>query len=269
MWGIFKNTANTDNEMGFLDHLEELRWHIVRSLVWLVIAMIVVFLSKNFIFDVLIFGPTKDSFITYRLFCELSESTCLSPKAMEVITKDLGEQFISHFKVSFWLGLVLAFPFIFREFWKFLKPGLLATEKKVSRGVVLVCSLLFMLGVSFGYFVVSPVAVTFLSNYSVSQDIANTLTLTSLVTYMTMFTIPTGVVFELPIVVYFLSKIGLLYPDTMRKYRKHAFIVILLLAAIITPPDVVTQFLIGIPLYFLYEVSIVVCKRVTRKNAAE
>ncbi len=264
--GLFGKKKNepgqSEAEMGFLDHLEELRWHIIRALIWVLGAAVVVFFLKGLVFDTLIFGPTREEFGTYKFFCDKIGLICFGPNNLRIITKELGEQFLCHIKVSFWLGLVVSFPLVFREFWKFVKPGLYKNEKKVTRGVVFICSLLFIAGVLFGYFVVAPFAVTFLSNYAVSMDVENTLTLNSLVSYMTMFTIPTGVVFELPIVVYFLAKLGVIYPSTMKSYRKHAIIAILVLAAVITPPDVVTQFLIGIPLYILYEISIIICGRV-------
>ena len=254
------------NEMTFLEHLEALRWHIIRSLAAIVLVGIGVFLAKGFVFGKVILGPTEQSFLTYRFICGLSETMCFYPQGLEIITRDLAEQFLSHIKVSIWIGLVVAFPYVFWEFWRFVKPGLYDNERKVSRGVVFVCSMLFITGVLFGYFVIAPFAVTFLSTYSVSENVLNTTTLTSLVNSMTMFTIPTGIIFELPIVVYFLSKLGIVTANGMKKYRKHAAVVILIMAAIITPPDVITQFLIGIPLYFLFEVSIVIAARVEKKQ---
>ncbi len=173
-------------------------------------------------------------------------------------------------KVSAWLGLIVAFPYVFWEFWRFTKPGLYAKERKAARGIVLICSLLFLFGVLFGYFIISPFAITFLSSYSVSDKIANTTTLSTLVNAMTMFTIPTGLVFELPIVIYFLAKIGLVSAAFLKQYRRHSIVVCLLLAAIITPPDVISQFLVGIPLYGLYEAGIIIARRVEKqKKAAE
>jgi sec-independent protein translocase protein TatC len=264
-----KKPAKRANEMSFLEHLEALRWHILRSLAAIVVVAVGVFIAKDIIFDKIILGPTFDSFPTYRLICGLSEALCFYPSDLEIITRDIGEQFISHIKVSLWLGLIVSFPYVFFEFWQFVKPGLYDKEKKAARGIVFICSVLFLSGVLFGYFVISPFAVTFLSGYSVSNSILNTTTLSSLVNSMTMFTLPTGMIFELPIVVYFLAKVGLVTPEFMRTYRKHAFVVILLLSAIITPPDVITQFLIGFPLYLLYEASIIIAKRVTAKLELE
>ena len=258
------NNAVDQKEMSFLDHLEELRWHLVRSIVAIVVVAIAMFVMGQVLFEKVILAPKSSDFITYRLICQLSETLCFYPPEFDLITRELGEQFIVHLKVSVLLGIVVAFPYIFWEIWRFVKPGLYDKERKAARGIVLICSCLFLMGVSFGYFIISPFAVTFLAGYNVGAVSAPTLA--SFVNYMTMFTVPTGLVFELPIVVYFLSKIGLVYPDFMRRYRRHAFILILILAAIITPPDVVTQFLIGVPLYFLYEISIVISKRVHAKN---
>ena len=254
-----------DKEMSFLEHLEELRWHIIRSILAIVVIGIATFLAKELVFDGIIFAPKKDSFLTYRLFCSLSEATCFGPPEFDLITREMGEQFFTHIKVSFWLGLIVSFPYLFWEFWRFIRPGLYPNERKAARGIVAVCSFLFLLGVLFGYYVISPFAISWLAGYVVGTEAINAPTLASYVNYMTMFTIPTGLLFELPIFVYFFSKVGLITPKDMRKYRKHSIIVILLLAAIITPPDVVTQFLIGIPIFILYEISIYISARAEKK----
>ncbi len=253
------------DEMTFLEHLEALRWHIIRALVAIVVVGIGVFLAKHTVFDKIILGPVDPSFPTYRWFCSMGERFCFYPKDLVIITRDISEQFLSHIKVSIWLGLIVAFPYVFWEFWRFIKPGLYDKERRAARGVVGICSSLFLTGVLFGYFVISPFAITFLSGYSVSDKIENTTTLSTLVNSMTMFTIPTGLVFELPIVMFFLAKVGLISASYLRRYRRHALIIILLVASIITPPDVITQFLIGIPLYMLFEISILVVQRVEKK----
>lgn len=257
-----------DSEMSFLDHLEELRWHLVRSIVAILVCAIVVFMAKNFVFKEVIFGPRYEDFPTYRFLCGLSDFLCLEPPLFNLITRELGEQFIVHMKVSFILGLIISFPYIFWEIWRFIKPGLYEKEQKAARGIVFVCSFLFFLGVAFGYYIISPFAITFLAGYEIEGAIASP-TLASYVNYMTMFTLPTGLVFELPIVVYFFSKIGLLTPDFMKAYRRQAFVLILILASIITPPDVMTQLLISVPLYFLYEISIYISKRVVKNLEKE
>lgn len=251
--------------MSFLDHLEELRWHIIRAVAALIICAIVVFLFKTFVFEQIIFAPKHDDFVTYQFFCSLSDAMCFGPPEFNLITRELGEQFFVHIKVSLWLGFIIASPYVFWEVWRFVKPGLYDTEKRAARGLVLTCSLLFLLGVAFGYYVISPFAITFLAGYQVGADAINSPTLSSFVHYMTMFTMPVGFVFELPILVYFLSRIGLLSPEFMKKYRRHAIVIILVLAAVITPPDVLTQFLIGIPIFILYEISIIIARRTRKK----
>lgn len=258
-------------EMTFLEHLEELRWHIIRALVAILSLGIVLFLFQGWMFDVVIFGPTQPDFLSYRAICSLSNAVglgdmmCFSPPDFQKIATGFGEPFIISIKVSFVMGLIIAFPYVLWEFWTFIKPGLYPKERRAARGMVGICSALFLLGVLFGYYIISPFAVNFLAGYQI-PGVQNTPTISSLINYMIMFTLPAGLIFELPIIVYFLSKIGLVTPEGMRAYRRHSIVGILMVAAIITPPDVVTQFLIGIPLYFLYEVSILVSARVQRDN---
>jgi len=253
--------------MSFLEHLEELRWHLVRSAIAVIIFAVLTFIGGKAFFEFIMISPKTDGFFTYRMICQLSESLCFSPPRLDLIAVELGEQFIVHFKFAMMFGIVLSFPYIFWEFWRFIKPGLYPDEKKAARGIVLICSLLFLSGVLFGYYIISPFAITFLGSYDLGA--VSTTSLSSYVNYMTMFTLPVGIVFELPIVVYFLSKIGLVTPEFLKSYRRHSFVIILILAAVITPPDVVTQFLIGVPLYFLYEISIIISKRVVAKQKAE
>lgn len=251
--------------MSFLDHLEELRWHIIRSLVSVFFFAIIVFMFKDLVFDKIILAPKRESFITYKIICGISDFFCFKPPNFRILPRELGEQFFTHIKVSIWLGIIISFPYIFWEMWRFIKPGLYKNEQQAARGVVFVCSTLFLLGVLFGYFIISPFAVSFLAGYNISPEVISSPTLASYVSSITMFTIPSGIIFELPIVVYFFSRIGLLSPEIMKKYRKHAIVIILLFAAVITPPDVVTQFLIGIPVLFLYELSISISRRAYKK----
>ncbi len=255
-----------EKEMSFLEHLEELRWHIVRSVLAIVILGIVVFIYIQWVFDQILYAPKQGSFITYRAFCAISERTCFEPPPLEIITVSLDEQFITAIKVAFWLGFIGAFPYIFYQFWKFIKPGLYDKEQKAVKGIVFICSLLFISGVLFGYFAIAPFAIKFLGSFTIGMDISNTVSLKSYISYMTMFTIPAGIMFELPIVIFFLSKIGLVTPKFLRYYRRHAYIIILILAAIITPPDVATQFMIGIPVMVLYEISILISARVQKNS---
>ncbi|MBT8221058.1 MAG: twin-arginine translocase subunit TatC [Bacteroidia bacterium] len=264
--------SKTKDDLTFLEHLEELRWHIIRSLIAIVVVGSVFFGMKG-VTEGLIMGPTNPDFVTYGLICKLSQSLglgeglCFSPPAFAPQNIGVAEAFTLHITVSFLIGFVAAFPYVFYEFWKFIRPGLYDKEQKAIRGIVIICSLLFILGVGFGYFIIAPFAITFLLNYDFGGT--NIPTMASYVGSMKMFTLPAGLIFELPIVVYFLSKVGLITSAFMKKYQKHAFVIILILAAILTPPDIITQFLIAIPLYILYQVSILIAKRMEKKREKE
>lgn len=260
-------------EMSFFEHISELRKHILRSALYIGVIATAAFLNKDFIFNTLIFGPRHPDFITYRALCSFShavglgESICFTPPVFNLITRQLGEVLMELIYVSFWMGVIGAFPLIFWEFWKFVGPGLYEQERKAVRGVVVVCSLLFLMGVSFGYLVIAPFSISFLAGYTL-EGLEVAPTLDSYVTYMTMFTIPMGLVFEMPILAYFMAKLGLVGTSFLRAYRRHAIVIILIIAAIITPPDVVSQTMVAIPLYVLYEVSILVVAGVQRKREA-
>lgn len=253
--------------MSFLDHLEELRWHMIRASLSVLLAAIGIFMLGERVFREVILAPKEPDFITYRMVCILSKYLCFAPPEFSLETRQLGEQFFVHLKTSILLGLIVSFPYVFYEFWKFIRPGLYVKERKAVRGVVLICTFLFYAGVAFGFFIIAPFAVSFLAGYSVGA--INAPTLASYVSYMTMFTLPTGLVFQLPIAIYFLARLGLITSGFMRVYRRHSFVVILVLAAIITPPDMITQLLIAIPLYGLFEVSILVARRVERRHERE
>lgn len=261
-----QNAGDDGKEMGFLDHLEELRWHVIRAGIAVVVFAIIALIFQNEVFEYIVYAPKKPGFITYKLFCAISDATCFSPPELPLITRELGEQFFMGITVSLYLGVIASFPYIFYEFWKFIKPGLYQTEVKIANRLIGATSFLFILGVAFGYFIIAPFAISFLGSYSVGTEAVNSPTLSSYVNYLTMFTIPVGLAFELPIVVYFLAKIGIIGPDIMKKYRREAFLVIFIVAAIITPPDALTQILVGIPMYILYEISITVASRVVKNN---
>ncbi len=254
-----KGQQSAEGEMSFLDHLEELRWHIIKALSAILVFAILGMIFKSFLFDYIVFAPIKEWFPTYKLFPILERAD------FEFIQKDVGEAFFTHIKVSFFLGLIVAFPYVFNQFWQFIKPGLYEKERKAARGTVFICSFLFVIGVLFGYYIVSPFGYSWLLNYSIGVEVSNSTSISSFVNYLTMFTIPTGLAFELPVVVYFLARIGLVTAAGMKKFRKHSIIAILVLAALITPPDVVTQFLIGIPIYILYELSIGIAARAQKQ----
>ena len=260
-----KKLPNPQREMGFLEHLEELRWTIFRSLLTILIFAIGVFIAKDFVFNNIISAHLNENFPTYRFFCWFGERMCFHPPELKLITRVMGEQFFVHIKVSLVLGFIFAFPFVLREVWKFVSPGLQETERKATFGVITICSFLFFLGVSFGFFVIAPFAIKFFAEYTVGSFAETSPTLDSYVGFITMLTLPAGIIFELPVVVYFLTKAGLVDVAFLRTYRRHAIIIILVLSAIITPPDVLTQILIGIPILFIYEIGILVAKRVEKK----
>lgn len=255
------------DEMSFLDHLEILRWHILRSMASVLVFAIAFFSLGKVVFERIILAPKNADFISYQFFCWISKATCLQDPDLTLIRRDLGEEFFVHIKVSIFLGIALAMPYIFWEIWRFIKPGLYDNEKKYARGFVFVCSSLFMTGILFGYYIIAPFAISFLSNYSIGENaVSSTATLSSYVGNLTMFTFPAGVLFQLPVIVYFLTKIGLITPAFMKQYRRHAYVVLLIVSAIITPPDVISQILICMPLYGLYEASIFISKRVHKRN---
>ncbi len=263
-----------DKEMSFFDHLEELRWHVIRSLIAICIAGIGLYLVEDWYFRYVLLGPTHEDFPSYALFCNLSEylhlggALCFEPPKFQTIATGFAEAFITSIKMCFVGGIVLAFPYVFYEIWRFISPGLYAKERRVTRGVVFICSALFLMGVLFGFYVIAPFAVNFLAGYNL-PGVANTPTLQSVIGYMTMFTLPAGMIFELPVVVYFMARLGIITAQDMRTYRRHSIIGILIVAAIVTPPDVVTQMLIAIPLWVLYEVSVLVAIRAQKQYEAE
>jgi len=264
------STEHTDNksEMTFIEHLEELRWHLIRAMVAISVITIIVFIAKNFVFYTVILGPSDAKFFTYETICtigrklRLADSFCFEELPFKIINTDMAGQFLIHLKTSFVLGFILAFPYVLYEIWKFIEPGLYINEKKYTRGIVIFGSLFFFVGVLFGYFVLAPFSINFLGSYSVSDTVKNTINLASYISTLTTLILASGVVFELPMIVYILAKLGLITAKDMRTYRKHGFIAMLIFAAIITPPDLTSQIIIALPLYILYEFSILIAKRV-------
>lgn len=257
--------------MSFLDHLEELRWHLIRSIASILVFAIAAFLSKDLIWDTIILGPSKPDFWTYRAMCQMGEKIgfgvfCIEELPFIIQSRQMTGQFTMHILSSLVIGLMCAFPYAFWEMWRFIRPGLYDTEQKVSRGATFFVSLLFITGVLFGYFIVTPLAVNFLANYQVAESILNEFDIISYVSTVSMLVLACGLMFQLPIVVYFLTKAGLVTPELMRTYRRHAIIVILLASAILTPPDVISQVLIAFPLVFLYQISIYISKMVIKKS---
>lgn len=258
-------------EMSFFDHIDELRKHIIRAVAAILIAAIVVFFNKYLLFDVILFGPIHTDFWTYRMMCQLSQqligndSYCVKEIGFVLSNIDITGQFTQHLFISFVAGIVVAFPYVLWQLWAFIRPALNEKEIKYARGLVFFSSLLFFLGISFGYFILSPLSIQFLGSYQVSEMVSNEINLESYVSFISTLTFATGLIFEMPILVYFLAKIGILGSAIMQKYRRYALVVILIIAGILTPsPDMASQIMMAIPLYGLYELSILVAKRVEK-----
>lgn len=269
-----RGNKKPEAEMSFLEHLEELRWHIVRSAAAIFIVAIIAFVMKKFIFDVVILAPRTPEFWTNRMFAKLgdlvgSEAIKINQVPLKMQSIKIAGQFSTHIMVSIIAGFIVASPIVFFEFWRFIKPALYEKEQKHASGAVFFTSILFLLGVLFGYFLIVPLSIHFLGTYQVSSEVENTINLRSYIGSVTSISLAAGVVFLLPIFSYFLSKVGLLTPAFMKTYRRHAYVVMLLLSAIITPPDIFSQILVCFPLVFLYEVGIIISRNVVKKREKE
>ncbi|QMW01881.1 twin-arginine translocase subunit TatC [Spirosoma foliorum] len=257
-------------EMSFLDHLEELRWHIIRAVGSIFVFALIAFVYIEDIFRIVIMGPKNPDFWTYRMMCKLSEISgytdlCVTKLNFELQALGVSDQFTMALTSSAIIGLCFAFPYAFWELWRFIKPGLRNVEKEAARGAVFFVSLLFLLGLFFGYFIVSPLAINFLANYQITPDIKNQFDITSYIGILVTLSLGCALIFQMPMIAYVLSKVGILTPKFMREYRKHAWIVILVVAGIITPsPDIYSQVLVALPLAMLYEVSIIVSGRIEK-----
>ncbi|MGB5358984.1 MAG: twin-arginine translocase subunit TatC [Eudoraea sp.] len=261
------------NEMSFLDHLEELRWHLIRSTIAIILIGIVAFLMKDFIFDTVIFGPKKMDFPTYRFFCHIATSLgfdsafCADKLPFTIQSRTMGGQFSAHIMTSIWAGFIIGFPYVLYEIWKFISPGLKENERNNSRGFILIASLLFFMGVLFGYYVVAPLSINFLGTYQVSKEVLNEFDIGSYISGVRTSVIACGILFELPIIIFFLTKVGLVTPEILKKYRKIALVIVLILSAVITPPDVTSQIIVAVPVIILYQASIYISKFVMRREA--
>ena len=269
-----KPKEKDSKEMSFWEHLEELRWHIVRSVIAIVLLGVVAFLNRDIIFDTIILAPKDSEFITNRLLCRLSEflgvnALCLDNLSLSVVNLKMSGQFMTHLYISIVAGIIVGFPYLLWEIWRFIKPALKAGEKKYSGGAVFVCSLLFLLGVLFSYFLIVPLTLHFLGTYQVSDFVENTIALNSYISTVVSVSFAVGLVFELPVIVYFLTKVGVITPSFMKKNRKYMLVIILVLSAIITPPDIFSQVMVCIPLLILYEFSIWISKKVYLKRENE
>jgi sec-independent protein translocase protein TatC len=260
-------------EMSFIDHLEALRWHVIRSAIAIVVFTIGAFLAKDFLFHDLILGPSRNDFWTYQAMCRLGRlfdpsGPCANQVNFIIQNRTMSGQLSMHISTSFIVGICLTFPYLFWELWRFVKPGLYPHERQNSRGAVFFVSVLFIAGLLFGYYVAAPLSINFLASYSVDASIENQIDLQSYISTLTTMTMSCGLVFELPMIVFFLAKAGLITPEIMQVYRKHAIVVILIVSAIITPPDISSQIIVTIPIVLLYELSISIARTVRRGATA-
>ncbi|MBN2869005.1 MAG: twin-arginine translocase subunit TatC [Flavobacteriaceae bacterium] len=261
------------NEMSFLDHLEDLRWHLIRIVGAVIICGTVAFIFKGFIFDNIIFAPKKMEFPTYQWLCALAnlvsvEDSTFCGEAFPFIIQNrtMAGQFSAHIWTSIYAGFIIAFPYVIYQLWKFISPGLNDNERNTSRGFIIVSSLLFFLGVLFGYYVITPLSINFLGTYTVSAEVSNEIDISSYISLVRASVIASGIIFELPILIYFLTKLGLVTPEILRKYRKFALVIVLIISAVITPPDIASQIIVAIPVIILYEISIHISRIVLKRE---
>lgn len=263
-----KDPAN----MSFLDHLEDLRWHLVRSVLGILVAATLAFIFKQFIFDVIIFGPKRIDFYTYRVLCDIAsfldfeQSFCYEELPFRIQSRTMAGQFSAHVWTSITAGFIVAFPYVIYQFWSFIKPALHSNEQKNARLFIFSSSLLFFTGVIFGYYVITPLSINFLGSYTVSEQVFNDFDLSSYIGLLRASILASGLIFELPIIIYFLTKVGLVTPQFLKTNRKYALVFILIISAVITPPDIASQVIVSIPVLILYEISIYISKFVLRKQ---
>ena len=273
---IKKKGKNLEAEMSFFDHLDVLRAHLLRSALAITVFTILAFVYYDFIFDTIIMGPKKADFWTYQAMCkigayfDMGPDFCIKDIPGRIINTELAGQFTLQLNSSLLTGVVLGFPYLLWEVWRFVKPALHENERKSASGFVFYATILFIIGLAFGYFLVAPLSINFLSNYTVSTVIENTITVDSYLSTVATLTLGTGVVFELPIVIYILSKLGIMAPEFMKEKRRYAIVIILIIAAVVTPtPDILTMLTVSFPLFLLYEVSIGVSKSVQKRKEKE
>ncbi|MFD0991769.1 twin-arginine translocase subunit TatC [Tenacibaculum geojense] len=261
-----------EKEMSFLDHLEELRWHLVRSFSAIFIIAIIVFVYIQFFFDEILLAHLKPDFATYEFFCNafasvgVDSSFCNISLDQTLQSVNPTQQLMTAIWSSLIIGFIIAFPYILWEIWRFIAPGLLENERKKSKGFIFYTSFLFFLGVLFSYFVIIPLSVYFFYNFQISDKVQNIFKVDAYISLVTNTLIGVALFFELPIIIFFLTKIGLVTPEFLKKYRKHALVLVLILSAIITPPDIASQIIVAVPIMFLYEIGIYVSKYVLKKE---
>ncbi|MFV0564758.1 MAG: twin-arginine translocase subunit TatC [Flavobacteriaceae bacterium] len=260
------------NEMSFLDHLEDLRWHLIRICVAVMVVAALAYVFSRFVFDTIIFAPMEMSFPTYQFLCEtgrwlnVETSFCNDKMPLILQNRTMAGQFSADIWTAILAGFIIAFPYIIYQLWSFISPGLHENERKHSRGFIIICSLLFFLGALFGYYIITPLSINFLANYSISAKVDNQIDIASFIALVRSSVIASGLIFELPIIIYFLTKVGLVTPEFLKKYRKYALVIVLILSAIITPPDIASQVIVAIPILILYQVSIYISKVVVRNQ---
>ncbi|MDN3666521.1 twin-arginine translocase subunit TatC [Algibacter miyuki] len=260
------------NEMSFLDHLEDLRWHLIRICSAIMIVATLAYIFSRFIFDKIIFAPLHMDFPTYDFLCRAAqfldvETTFCADKIPLILqNRTMAGQFSADIWTAILGGFIISFPYVIYQLWKFISPGLHSNERKHSRGFIIICSILFFIGVLFGYYIITPLSINFLANYSISAMVDNQIDISSYIALVRASALASGLIFELPIIIYFLTKIGLVTPEFLRKYRKYALVIVLILSAIITPPDIASQVIVAIPIIILYQVSIYISKIVIRNQ---
>lgn len=266
------NNPETDETPTFLDHLDALRWHLVRSLAVILLLAIVAFLNKDFVFDGLVLAPARSNFWTYETLCWLSnqlmlgDNLCIKEMGFKLSNIHMAGQFTQHLFVSFMLGIIVGFPYLIYELWRFIKPALTTSERKYGVFMLFFVFMLFVLGVLFGYYMLSPMSIQFLGSYRVTEDIQNVITLRSFISTLASVIFAAAVIFEIPVIAYILSKLDLITPEILKTYRRHSIIVVLIISAILTPPDFTSQIILCIPFFLLYELSIKISRRIKRQK---
>lgn len=256
-------------EMSLMDHLRDLRKMIIHSFIAIFIGATIVFSAKHIVFDKILFAPLKTDFFTYRFFCHISQALCIKKIPITLISRQLQGQFAVHIWTAIYGGVIIAFPYILYELWKFISPGLYPTEQRYGKRFVIISSFLFFVGVLFGYFIITPLIINFLGNYQISNQVENLVDIKSYLANIRTTILANGLVFELPIIIYFFTKMGLVNSAFLKQYRKYAVVLILIIAAIITPPDIFSQIVVAIPLLLLYEISIWVARFIEHKSSHE
>ncbi len=271
---LFKRNKNSNSttEMSFIGHIDELRKHLFRSAIAVTIGAIIVGIYRNFIIKKVLMGPTHADFATYTYLCKLGQKLglknelCLTQINVKMQSNTVAGQFTVFLNIVLIGGLIIAFPYVFWQFWKFVKPALKRNELQNTSGVIFWVSLLFFIGVLFGYFVIAPYTINFFSNFSMDDNIENLWTINSYFSTTVPLILGSGLAFQLPLVLYFLAKVGIVGSRFLKKYRRHAILIITVAVSIITPPDVLSTIICSIPLIVLYEISIRLIMGVEKKQ---